>query len=367
MKVFIIYIRYFDEINNTPQIGGLQTYIENLCDVITSLGYETVIYQISTYDFERLLPNGARVIGKKCNKRKYYIELVREAERIADTENDLLLFLTSTLICKSKFKKTIAIQHGIYWDINTIHGKKVSFPFDVILRGLQTISENNRIRLVKKLVCVDYNYINWLRTQITARDINYSVIPNFSDITEKNNREITDRIKIIYARRFADIRGVGLICDFMPKLLEKYNNIDFTIAGNGERSDIIHQTFDKYMNVTITTYSPSESLSFHKQFDIALVPSIGSEGTSLSLIEAMAAGCAVVSSDIGGLSNLIIDGFNGRIVRPISEDFMQCVLEMIENKSLIEQYSNNGMSVVINSLSRKVWEEKWKDIFSEFQ
>ncbi|WP_350563863.1 glycosyltransferase family 4 protein, partial [Psychrobacter sp. CAL346-MNA-CIBAN-0220] len=72
-------------------------------------------------------------------------------------------------------------------------------------------------------------------------------------------------------------------------------------------------------------YGPNESFSVHKCQHIAIIPTLGSEGTSLSMIEAMAAGCMVISSNVGGLSNLIINGFNGRLVMPNTAEFTQAL------------------------------------------
>ncbi|WP_420491566.1 glycosyltransferase [Neobacillus drentensis] len=43
---------------------------------------------------------------------------------------------------------------------------------------------------------------------------------------------------------------------------------------------------------------------------------LGSEGTSLSLLEAMAAKCAEIATNVGGMTNIILDNYNGLIINP---------------------------------------------------
>ena len=53
--------------------------------------------------------------------------------------------------------------------------------------------------------------------------------------------------------------------------------------------------------------------------DVAVVPTLYSEGTSLSCIEAMCAASAVLVTGVGGLSNLVLDDYNGLLVPPTRE------------------------------------------------
>ena len=50
-------------------------------------------------------------------------------------------------------------------------------------------------------------------------------------------------------------------------------------------------------------------------FDLYVLPSI-SEGLPLGLLEAMAAGCSVAATHVGGILTAIRQGFNGSLVEP---------------------------------------------------
>ena len=366
MDIHIIYQRYIDEVHHKPIIGGLQTYVENLSKLACKLGYSVTIYQFATKPFKLVAKSGATIIGVEKIHRNWTIDLLAEAERQADLDNDLLVFLTSTQVLKHHFKTSICIQHGIYWDVTTIHGKYVCHPWDTLLRAIQSLKEQKLIKNVNCVVCVDYNYINWYRTQTTSRNLDYIVIPNFSDIVEPNERN-KESIKIVFARRFEEIRGIDLVLDVMPSLMEQYHNLELYLAGSGRMESKLHETFQNNNRVFFAKYEPGESLDFHKQFDIAIVPTIGSEGTSLSLLEAMAAGCAVVCTDVGGMTNIIIDRFNGRIIRPEKTAFFEALSELVESNDLRKKFAANAQLTVKNSFSKAIWENKWTELLNSFK
>lgn len=363
---FVIYQRYLDEIDNSVIIGGLQTYIENLVPIITKLDYHVTIIQHSNYDFcKDLMPN-FQVVGVATRNKNKHTDLVKKARSLGDTENDILLFTTTTLVCKHNFKKSIAIQHGIYWDCETIHGKKVKFPFDMLLKDIQSFKEYKLVHKVDKIVCVDNNYVNWYRAGFLDRKLNYEVIPNFADIAAQGGRKHKEnadgKIKIIFARRFEPIRGVELLPEIIDTLSGKYNNVYFTLAGNGSRLNFLKEKFAGYGNVEFKEYAPSEAISIHKEFDIAIVPTIASEGTSFSLLEAMAAGCAVVCSDVGGMANIILDEYNGLIVKPRAECFVDAISKLIENDGLRNSIVDKALETVRVSFCKEKWERSWIDV-----
>ena len=90
------------------------------------------------------------------------------------------------------------------------------------------------------------------------------------------------------------------------------------------------------------------------------MPTVGSEGTSLSLLEAMAAGCAVICSNVGGMTNIILDGYNGLMVNPDENSFYEGICELIDNNELREEIASNGKKTVEKAFSLDRWNKKWK-------
>lgn len=72
------------------------------------------------------------------------------------------------------------------------------------------------------------------------------------------------------------------------------------------------------------------------------------EGTPVSLIEAQAAGVPVVSTDVGGVRNCIVENQSGFVVSPgDSEAFTRAIIRLIENPDLRKQMGATGHDFVI--------------------
>ena len=78
-----------------------------------------------------------------------------------------------------------------------------------------------------------------------------------------------------------------------------------------------------------------------------LVVSSDNEGTPVSAIEAMAAGCPVVATRVGGLPDLIDDGRTGRLVPPRdAEALARAVLDLLQSPARAREIGNNAREFV---------------------
>lgn len=360
-KGIIVYSRLYDFDRERYDIGGIETYIRNLCPILADSGlephvifpYKRVAKELRDGIHFHTVSGGAKTSGKK---------LVNFAETVGSIDDDLLVFGTSSLVCRSRFTRTIGIQHGIYWDVEEFHSKRItnrSVAF--VLSAIQSWRQLRFHSLVSNMVCVDLNYVNWMRSLTGAARLPYTYIPNFAEVTETAERKHDSKVRIVFARRFEEVRGCRLLMQVLPQVLQEHPEVELTIAGNGTLSPEMHAYFDANPQVGFTTYDVTDSLAFHQQFDIAIVPSVGSEGTSLSLLEAMSAGCAVVATDVGGMSNIVLDGYNGMIVEPEQIKLYVAINRLIENQELRERISFEARRTVRAAFSREVWANKWAD------
>lgn len=361
MKVKILYKQYLDGYGKDYKIGGIETYIYNLSLLLKENNFLVEIFQFSKENFI-VEKKEAKIIGIKSNEIE---KLIAEASKNADYKNDILIFATDFMIMKSKFLNTLAIQHGIAWDIPSLKPKSyIGNTISIFKNALRVLVKYNRYRKCKHIVCVDYNFVNWYRSQIAYIDNKLYVIPNFSKIPAYRNIFDNKEIKIIFARRFEEYRGTRIFTKVINNLLNKYDNLKVTFAGDGSDKEWIEKNILFKEKVDFIRYEAEESIEVHSKYDIAVVPTRGSEGTSLSLLEAMAAGCAVVSTYVGGLSNIILDGYNGFLVEPEVEAVEKAIEKLIIDRKLREKFSQKGYETVREAFSKEKWEEKWIKIIN---
>ncbi|NPV53652.1 MAG: glycosyltransferase family 4 protein [Firmicutes bacterium] len=98
--------------------------------------------------------------------------------------------------------------------------------------------------------------------------------------------------------------------------------------------------------------------------DVALIPSKATEGTSLSCLEAMGVGCAVIASYVGGLSDLIIEGYNGRLIKPTVENLVSTLVELIEDSEKRAYLWRNARETSL-SFTLDMWRLRWARVIGE--
>lgn len=361
-KIYIIYQNYYDFKNEKVTIGGIQTYIKNLADICLEIDLEPHIVQPGNEE-------------KKCRVNNVFIEQyeIDEKNQLKNYKKEIInripfdevvIFATDSLIpTKKYFRKAIAIQHGITWDIpiNSTRGQLRAF----ISKCKDAYKVINRLQYVDKIICVDYNFVNWYRTQVDQAARKLIVIPNYSKIAPVYSKE-KEIINVIFARRLFTYRGTRVFTKAIKKVLNDNENICVTIAGSGPDENWMKKELDNFKNVRFIQYDSKDSLKIHADKHIAVVPTVGSEGTSLSLLEAMSAQCVVIVSDVGGMTNIVIDGYNGVMVSAGSDEQLAYALdELIHNSDRRNKLAIAGYETVKKAFSYEKWKEKWKAILLE--
>ncbi len=366
--ITLLNARYLDFEGNNITIGGVQTYISNLAIVAAELGLQFEVYQFANRDFCKNY-NGITVHGVGMNMAmdfgKKSLMLYQRCMRSFDREKGILIFGTDTMIVKNNEPFALAIQHGIGWDIES---EQPCSRFENIIQIIRQARRSaviiNKASYVKKMICVDYNYINWYRTQVKHSNMDYQVIPNFAKIPTNNSEKFdnSDKIKIIFARRLVKYRGTRIFADAVEKLLKDYNNLEVTFAGDGPEEEYLKQKFKSNDCVKFITYKSDESFDVHRDKHIAVVPTVGSEGTSLSLLEAMASTCAVVCTNVGGMTNIVIDNFNGFMINPDTNQLFEALKKLVDDKCKCRRMADEAYNTVQNGFSFDIWKEKWEKI-----
>lgn len=363
-NVYFFYNQYYDFDEKKVTIGGIQTYISNLIKICNQLGLRSTIVQCGRTEEYKSTEGFTIIQLVSSNIKEFENQVKQKLVPKVDIENDLFVFMTHTIIFnKLKFRNSIAVQHGISWDVPTNIRRNSIRAF--LSRSIRSHKRIRDLEKVSKVVCVDYNFLNWVRTQVDYPVNNYSIIPNFTQIADQNIKS-DEKVKIIFARRLYDYRGTRIFTKVIMRLLNEDEQIQVTIAGTGKDEQWMRENLEKYEDVQFISYKSEESLKIHADKHIAVVPTIGSEGTSLSLLEAMSAQCAVVCTNVGGMTNIIIDGYNGLMISPDEEELYQALKTVINDRDLRMYLAENAYETVIKGFSFEKWKGKWIEVITSF-
>lgn len=352
-RVVIATYTFFDLDGGVVFLGGAERYVIELSRLIRELGYVPEIWQCGNAHWERKYGD-LKVIGLDAGGDFRVFEHLLKAHTPAAR---LIIYSPFSIAARAVNIPALGISHGVYWDTeaNGDSPRKNRRMTANLIRSL---------RCLDKIISVDTNTINWVRTTAHPLANKFNYIPNFVDLdsfqpaAEKN----TDRLVILYPRRLYAPRGFYLLAEAMPAILEAYPQAEFHLVGQAIEPEktLVKQLIDHFPGRIKHYQLPMERMQeAYRQADIAVIPTLHSEGTSLSCLEALASGNAVIATNVGGLPDLILSGFNGVLIEPDSSALVGALQQLIEDEDLRLRLSHNGREAV-SSFSLERWREQWR-------
>lgn len=168
--------------------------------------------------------------------------------------------------------------------------------------------------------------------------------------------------------RLVTIKGMDLVVPAFAEVLKQHPDTRLIVVGDGSLRSIIEQQateLDCSNHITWAGRQPQKELNkWYSLMDIVLMPS-RSEGFGLTAIEAMANGCVVVASNVGGLPEVVRDGVCGLLHHSEdTTDMSNKIVSLINDKDTynrlqaqslheVEKYSFERYAELINDMYNK--------------
>lgn len=347
-----------DWFDQRPRYGGGERYCISLANLMKENGLEVDIYQIAPTEFEGEY-YGYKVKALKHGEfySEFNIDAANQFYEIS-LQYDHVIYNMPELSAGKMRPDAISITHGIWFDHNN-YGPSFKFREKEWFRYLNKAYTNP-----KRIVSVDTNSINVIRSFWPELASKMKYIPNFVDHTRfyppqdgRNN----EKLKILFPRRSQINRGSRILEDILKHV--PYD-VEFYWVGEGDPYDteLIRSLTKKDLRLHYEKDADFDEMpEWYRRCDIVVVPTIACEGTSLSCIEALASGCATICTNVGGLTDIIQDEYNGRCVNPDPIEIANAINELIADRGLMEKYQQIGLSSsYVFSLER--WRDRWKEV-----
>ncbi|MDD5409001.1 MAG: glycosyltransferase family 4 protein [Candidatus Omnitrophica bacterium] len=179
-----------------------------------------------------------------------------------------------------------------------------------------------------------------------------------------NHEEFKDSAEVSRVRKDFGLSGedlvVGMVACFKPqkspldfiKLADAINkelpNVKFILVGDGILRRKICALIDKLdleKQIILTGWS-NDIASILSCLDVFVLTSLW-EGLPISVLEAMSAGLPVIATNTGGISEVVLDGKTGYLVRPRDIEALRDRLkELLMKPSLREAFSRLAVAVL---------------------
>ena len=173
----------------------------------------------------------------------------------------------------------------------------------------------------------------------------------FFDIgMNRGGRKENQSLTVLSNRNLQPIYNVSHLIRAIPGVLGAVPNAKFLIAGDGPERERLRKEVDQLgvaASVEFLGKIPHEDMaSLLEKTDVYVSTSL-SDGTSVSLLEAMASGAFPVVTDIAANKEWIADGINGFLV-PIEDEtsLAHKIVQSLRDEELTEQARHTNWEVV---------------------
>lgn len=328
-------------------------------------------------------------IGNKLLKHGYSATSIETLGVLLESEGYILHYASSkknkVLRFLDMFFKTLLNAHKVnyviidtYSTTNFWYAVMVSqlcrvlhIPYISILRGGDLPNRLNTTPFFSKLIFSNsfYNIApsNYLFTVFKEYyPQNLKLIPNTIDINNYQY-QIKEKLtaKILWVRSLADIYNPTMAIDVLALLKNNYCDVELCMVGQEKNVSISElQEYASSLNVNVSftgKLSKQDWIKLSENFDI-FINTTHFDNTPVSVIEALALGLPVVSTNVGGIPYMLKNRETAMLVSDSDSKAMaNAINELIENPELAQNLSNNGRKLV-EQFDWQIVKKQWKEI-----
>jgi glycosyltransferase involved in cell wall biosynthesis len=369
-----------------PHVGGIERVVYEQSKRLMKKQYEVKVITHRNYTPKQYTYDGVNVVCydalnigfrlgipypiPNVTSYKTFLESIKSSTLIHAHGHPYLSSLIAAKLSKRYQKPFILTQHNTFIEYNGI--------WDTIERindlaiGKQTLKAAQKIIVISKAT---KNYVLQLGAEPEKIEVIYNGVDleRFKPIMNARaeiRRKLgisEDAIVAATVRRLVYKNGIDTLIESAKIGIQRSPKLVYLVIGKGPDFNDVKTKVSQLgigKNFILAGFVSDEDLpSYYNASDFFILPSKSGEGLPLVALEAMACGLPVVATDVGGIGEVMIDGF-GKIVPPNNPEAMaQVSLDLAETnfsnmkgplrKIMLEKYS---WDVNVEKLA-KIYEE----------
>ena len=223
---------------------------------------------------------------------------------------------------------------------------------------------------MKKFLNDNYHFNRPIRVIPNSVDINDYIKKNTSTELKPLPEELEDKRIILYVGRLLAMKGVDTLISAIPSILKKEGkeNVLFVFAGPGDRIHYLNKIKEMKIESSCLFTGPlpkEEVIRLMRKAELVVAPSF-IDNAPYTILESMACEVPVVACNVGGISEIIQDGFNGSLVEAGSPKVIAIsVIKLLEDTSLRTVMGKNARETIKSKFSWSVNLTKYCEVYSD--
>jgi glycosyltransferase involved in cell wall biosynthesis len=334
------------------RIGGTEQVIKNLIETTDTTKYDASILCIEQPigPFGQLLIKSGINIDSFQRKNGFDLTLIKDIRRyIKQHKIDVLHchqyspWVYGTFATIFLNVKVIFTEHGrFYPDSGSWKRRLINPLLSFFTSNITAISE------ATKQALVEFEYLTSKKIMVVYNGIS-SQIPQFELVSSLREQYNINPSNVVFGTvaRLDPIKNQTLLIKAFHQVLLQEPDCKLFIVGDGEEREKLEHLTAK-LNITesvIFTGYITQPLNYMALMDVFVLPSL-SEGTSMTLLEAMSLGKPCIVTNVGGNPEVIKGQYNGIVVgNQELEQLRDSMVTLAENKQMREELGKNGKAL----------------------
>jgi len=299
---------------------------------------------------------------------------------------------------KKKYPKcrTLLVSHYTNWSFDLLGNErqfnnimckptyKRTLLDKKILRDFR--NDCSMIKKVDKLVCVAKHTLDpFIRyggiDESKCKVISNALDDEYKDITAESRRELRCKYRIseeeeviLFVGRLDVVKGVESLLESFDKILDSRPKAHLYLVGEGDFNVWLHLSKNNWSHISFTGHLNKQQVNdFYNIADVGVIPSLHEE-FGLVAIEMMMHRLPIVVSDVGGLSEIVVDNITGLKI-PVSYDgdrrmlspdcICAKIIKLLDDRAFSQTLANNGRKRFLEHYENNAFKNKMLELYSE--
>lgn len=175
---------------------------------------------------------------------------------------------------------------------------------------------------------------------------------------------VSKKIYVVYVGRLTQIKRPDRLIDLGLSIKASYPTAHLIIAGAGELlEDLTVKSESESLPITFLGWRNDIDIILSAS-DIAVLCS-DNEGIPLTLIQASQAGLPIVSTNVGSVSDIVLDGVTGLLTKVSSKGLIEGVSALLDDPVLGHRFGKAGQERAREFFSSRAMVERHQRLFSQ--
>ncbi len=208
---------------------------------------------------------------------------------------------------------------------------------------------------------------NYVKSAFDKLGLKTTIIPHILQVDAWPYRHRNKaKPNLLWVRHFRPQYNPMMLLRVFQNVKEAYPEALLKIVGTGPLEEKMKQYVTKHMLKDVNFMGRVPDVKLKELFNWAdiFVNTTNVDNQPVSVLEAMACGLAVASTDVGGVPDIITPGDTG-LISPAtdSETMTKNIFQILENDKLVERLSHSGRAFVENTVSPEAIYSQWATLY----